>query len=50
MADQRRIDIVVFAAVEIPADPSDLDATIELKKIRKAGESLQTKVGLKDTC
>ena len=38
-ADERKIKILGFAAVEIPADPADLDATEQLSKIRHSGIS-----------
>ncbi len=37
IADKRKIKIVDFAAVEIHADPADLDATVQLIKIRESG-------------
>ena len=43
MANQRRIDIVVFAAVEIPPDPDNLDVTTQLKKIKDAGQTFHAK-------
>ena len=36
-ADERKIKILGFAAVEIPTDPLDLDATEQLRKIRHSG-------------
>ncbi len=37
IAKEKKIEILEFAAVEIPADPADLDARVQLKKIKDAG-------------
>ena len=37
IAEQKELEILAFDAVEIPIEPTDLDATTQLKKIKDSG-------------